>query len=77
MPTLLSVCLALGRAIVMPRATLILENAALRHHDNDAIYGQYRPSVRVVLEGRPCRYRFHLDRWLHEVIAIRGIPIPY
>jgi integrase-like protein len=77
MPTLLSVCLALGRAIVMPRATLILENAALRHHDNDAIYGQYRPSVRVVREGRPCRYRCHLDRWLHEVIAITGIPIPY
>ena len=46
-------------------------------HDNDAIYGQYRPSVRVVREGRPCRYRCHLDRWLHEVMAITGIPIPY
>ncbi len=30
MRTLLSVWLALGRAIVMPRMTLILENAALR-----------------------------------------------
>jgi putative transposase len=31
MRTLLSLCLALGRAVMMPRATLILENAALRH----------------------------------------------
>jgi hypothetical protein len=30
MRTLLSLCLALGRAVLMPRATLILENAALR-----------------------------------------------
>ena len=47
-------------------------------HDNDAIYGQYRPPVsRIEGDGRTRRYRCHLDRWLHEVMGIQGIPIPY
>jgi putative transposase len=46
-------------------------------HDNDAIYGQYRPPVRAERNGGPCRYRCHLDRWLQEAMAITGIPIPY
>ena len=46
-------------------------------HDNDGIYGQYRPPLRVERDGRTRRYRCHLDRWLHEVMGIQGIPIPY
>jgi hypothetical protein len=48
-----------------------------RVHDNDAIYSQYRPPVRVERNGRTRRYRCHLDRWLREVMDITGIPIPY
>jgi len=46
-------------------------------HDNDGIFGQY--GRRVVLErgDRRSSYRCHLDRWLDEVIGIRGLPIPY
>jgi putative transposase len=46
-------------------------------HDNDAIYGQYRPPARAERDGRACRYRCHLDRWLQEGMDITGIPIPY
>src|SRR5262249_25567832 len=46
MPTLLSVCLALGRAIVLPRATLILENAALRQQLPVALRSKARPRLR-------------------------------
>jgi hypothetical protein len=45
-------------------------------HDNDAIYGQYRASI-MGERGTTRRYRCHLDRWLHGVMDIMGIPIPY
>ena len=40
-------------------------------HDNDGIFGQFRERQ----AGR-C-YRCHFDRWLFEVMGIKGIPIPY
>jgi putative transposase len=46
-------------------------------HDNDGIFGQYRPRVTVETDGRRRSYRCHLDRWLKEVMGIEGIPIPY
>ena len=46
-------------------------------HDNDGIYGQYRAPTPADSEDSPRRYRCHLDRWLHEVLGITGIPIPY
>ncbi len=46
MGPLLSACLALGRAIVMPRANLILENAALRQQLMVALRSKSRPQLR-------------------------------
>ena len=46
-------------------------------HDNDGIFGQYGRRVTVEADGRTCSYRCHLDRWLDEVIGIKGLPIPY
>jgi putative transposase len=40
-------------------------------HDNDGIFGQFRERQ----AGR--YYRCHFDRWLFEVMGIKGIPIPY
>ena len=42
-------------------------------HDNDGIFGQY-PRAGVELPGG---YRCALDAWLHRVLGIQGIPIPY
>ena len=46
-------------------------------HDNDGIFGQFGTPVKVDREGRIRSYRCQLDRWLDEVMAIRGLPIPY
>ena len=40
-------------------------------HDNDGIFGQFRERQ----AGR-C-FRCHFDRWLFQVMGIKGIPIPY
>ena len=49
-------------------------------HDNDGIFGQFatpqRPS-RNDEEASTRRYRCALDRWLEQVMGIRGLPIPY
>jgi hypothetical protein len=45
-------------------------------HDNDGIFGQFGRRVTVEENGRKRTYRCHLDRWLHEVIGIEGLPIP-
>ena len=48
-------------------------------HDNDGIYGQFthRRHLREqgIRSGRS--YRCTLDRWLDQVMGIRGLPIPY
>jgi putative transposase len=46
-------------------------------HDNEGIFGQFGTSVKVERDGRTRSYRCHLDRWLHEVMGIKGLPIPY
>jgi putative transposase len=46
-------------------------------HDNDAIFGQLGRSMSVEETGRRRSYRCHLDRWLHEVIGIEGLPIRF
>jgi hypothetical protein len=46
-------------------------------HDNDGIFGQYGRRVTLEAYGRRRSYRCHLDRWLDEVIGIKGLPIPY
>jgi len=46
-------------------------------HDNDGIFGQYGRRVTVEVDGRRRSYRCHLDRWLDEVIGVKGLPIPY
>ena len=46
-------------------------------HDNDRIFGQYRPPRPIERRGRARRYRCHLDRWLDEALNVTGIPIPY
>jgi len=46
-------------------------------HDNDGIFGQYGRRVTLEAHGRRRSYRCHLDRWLDEVIGIKGLPIPY
>ena len=46
-------------------------------HDNDGIFGQFgRPATRES-NGRTHPYRCQLDRWLHEILQIDGLPIPY
>jgi putative transposase len=42
-------------------------------HDNDGIFGQY-PRAGVEFSRK---YRCALDAWLHRVLGIREIPIPY
>jgi len=46
-------------------------------HDNDGIFGQFgkRRFSKFGSPGR--RYRCALDAWLHGVLGIEGIPIPY
>jgi hypothetical protein len=46
-------------------------------HDNDGIFGQYGRPVTVEHSQGTRRYRCHFDRWLDQVMAIQGIPIPY
>lgn len=46
-------------------------------HDNDGIFGQFAIPVKVERDGKMRSYRCQLDRWLHEVIGIKGLPIPY
>ena len=46
-------------------------------HDNDGIFGQFGRRVTVEENGRKRSYRCHLDRWLDQVIGIRGLPIPF
>jgi hypothetical protein len=45
-------------------------------HDNDGIFGQFSKAVKVERDGKTRSYRCHLDRWLHEVMGIQGLPIP-
>ncbi len=45
-------------------------------HDNDGIFGQF--GTRKAAPGESGRsYRCALDLWLHQVLGIEGIPIPY
>ena len=46
-------------------------------HDNDGIFGQFGRPVKVARDGRTRSYRCHLDLWLHEVMRIEELPIPY
>ncbi len=46
-------------------------------HDNDGIFGQYRPRLTVEKDGKTHSYRCHLDRWLDGVVGVEGPPIPY
>jgi putative transposase len=46
-------------------------------HDNDGIFGQFGRRMTVKSDDRKRSYRCHLDRWLDEVMEIKGIPIPY
>ena len=46
-------------------------------HDNDGIFGQFGPPVQVERDGKTRSYRCQLDRWLHEVMGLQGLPIPY
>ena len=44
---------------------------------NDGIYGQYRSRHIVEKDVKKRTCRSHLDRYLAEVLDIRGLPIPY
>ena len=44
---------------------------------NDGNYGQYRSRHIVEKDGKKRTCRSHLDRWLGEVLGVRGLPIPY
>jgi putative transposase len=46
-------------------------------HDNDGIFGQFGRRITVEEKGRTRSYRCHLDCWLHQVMGIEGLPIPY
>ena len=46
-------------------------------HDNDAIFGQLGGSASGVQQADGRRHRCHLDRWLHKVLGIQGLPIPF
>ncbi|MEE8409332.1 MAG: integrase core domain-containing protein [Myxococcota bacterium] len=46
-------------------------------HDNDGVFGQYKTRPTVRKDGKKRSYRCHLDLWLHTVMDIEGIPIPY
>jgi putative transposase len=41
-------------------------------HDNDGIFGQLGRR-----RGVKRRFRCHLDRWLNNVLGVKGIPMPY
>ena len=46
-------------------------------HDNDGVFGQIRTRGTADADHGRHRNRCHLDQWLAEVLAVRGIPIPY
>ncbi len=46
-------------------------------HDNDGVFGQFRTRKRAGDNASGRRYRCALDLWLHQVMGIAGIPIPY
>ncbi|MBU1699518.1 MAG: integrase core domain-containing protein [Candidatus Eisenbacteria bacterium] len=46
-------------------------------HDNDGIFGQNERKVIVEQCGRRCSYHCHRDRWLHEIMDIKGLSIRY
>jgi transposase InsO family protein len=46
-------------------------------HDSDCVFGQFGTPVKVEQDGKTRSYRCHLDRWLHAVIGVEGLPIPY
>jgi len=46
-------------------------------HDDDGIFGQFAQPVKIEQGGHVRSYRCHFDRWLHEVIGTKGLPIPY
>ncbi len=47
-------------------------------HDNDAIFGYFGRRSRAMATTEQRRtYRCALDRWLGQVMGIRGLPIPY
>ena len=58
-------------------ATAWGQTARFLIHDNDGIYGQYKTQHIVEKDGKKRTSRSHLDRWLVEVLDIRGLPIPY
>ena len=45
--------------------------------DNDGSFGQYGKRFTVEEDGEMRSFRCHLDLWLHTIIGIEGIPIPY
>ncbi len=46
-------------------------------HDNDGIFGQFGRPVKIEEKGRRRSYRCQCDRWLHAIIGIEGLPIPF
>ena len=47
-------------------------------HDNDGLFGHLCPRGRALVAGEQRHtYRCALDRWLDQVMGIRGLPIPY
>jgi putative transposase len=46
-------------------------------HDNDGIFGQFGSPVKVERDRKIRSFRCHLDLWLHEVIGIKGLAIPF
>jgi putative transposase len=53
------------------------QNPRFLVHDNDGIFGQFGTPLKVERDGKTRSYRCHLDWWLHEVMRIDGLPIPY
>jgi hypothetical protein len=49
----------------------------IQNHDNGGVFGQFGRHITVEEKGRRRSYRCHLDRWLHQVMGIEGLPIPY
>lgn len=46
-------------------------------HDNDGIFGQFGAPAKVERDGKRRSYRCRLDRWLHDVLGIKGLTIPF
>ena len=46
-------------------------------HDNDGFFGQFGHRKAAPDDWSGKRYRCALDLWLHQVLGIEGIPIPY